>query len=93
MEGAVFFSLQSFHVGHETKGWGDTVQGLLTLLLKRTKTVFDVIHQTIQHTAYPLYFPCQNQQQVPIKYDTVYGHGHGICAVYHPAGHWDRDDR
>lgn len=38
-------------------------------------------------------FHLSNNQQLPIKHDTVCGPGHGIRAVYRPAGHWNGEDR
>lgn len=46
---------------------------------------------TEQHS-FPMHSLCQNQQQVPIRHDTVYGPGHRKCAVFHPAGRRDGED-
>lgn len=65
---------------------------------KSSEEVFDVTYQTTYQAALPCTPPAQPTlplpahqywQKVPIKHDIVYGHGHGECVVYHPAGRRD----
>lgn len=58
----------------------------------RTNQVKKCLMSPTEQHSFPMHSLCQNQQQVPIRHDTVYGPGHGKCAVFHPAGRTDGED-